>query len=241
MTKTTIIFGIITLTTILFIGCDSVDTNSKDLKAENENMKDSLADLKSTIDSLTNTDAYLFSTALGLEQNSTDQAVSIYKQLADKGNNTFFKTEAKNRIHYFEALQFLEYIKVPNADQTYVTTHHNTYGIDNIDTFMTFISSRGLEIYDANEIGNENTTYTREELIEQLTQKKGHAFQTITQLSYIYSLPYPQYSDTYYAVSTDFKGIYVRMQSHYRLSFYFEGNDEPYKLRKIESFHIDDL
>ena len=99
---------------------------------------------------------------------------------------------------------------------------------------MTFISKEDLRIYDANEIGNENTKCTIDQLRKQQTQKEGHAFETIAQLSYIYSkIPYPQYSQTDFAVSTDdMAGIYITVGANYRLSFQFDGNDMPLKLVK---------
>ena len=220
-------------------------------KTHSKNIKDSLSESRQIIDSFTRTDANLFDKALKLEKDSSDKAITIYRQIADRHidnitpsykSETGYSTQALNRIHYLESLKFLKFIKSDNVENIEVMTYHRNFKISNIDSFLTFISKKRFEIYDANEIGNENTKFTIDKLRKQLTQRKGHAFETIAQLSYIYSMPYPQYSQTDFVVSTDdMTSIYITIGGNYRLSFQFDGNNIPYKLVKIESYHIDDL
>ena len=236
----------ILLLTILIASCDNSTTNAPKTKSLN----DSIDNYKHLVDSLINSDASLFDKALRMEKDSADKSIAVYQEIADRhtdGSITsytkapYYAKQALYRIHYLESLRFLEFIKSYNVESTDVKSYHEIFKISYIDTFFTFISKRGFEIYDANEIGNENTKLTTEELRKQLTEREGHAFRIIAQLSYIYSMPHPQYSQTDFAISTDdMTGIYVTMGG-YRLSFQFDGNDMPYKLAKIESYHIDDL
>jgi len=227
--------------TLILCSCSNPATTDSKIKE----LKDSLSKSRQIIDSLANTDATLFDKALKLEKDSADRAVSIYQLIAGRDIDntiTYYPTQAKNRIHYLESLKFLNFLKSDNVENIDVMTFHRNFKISNIDSFLTFIPKRRFEIYDANKPGNKNTKYSMDELRKQLTERKGQAFETIAQLSYIYSMPYPQYSQTDFAISTDdMTGIYIRLGGNYRLSFQFDEKDMPYKLAKIESYHIDDL
>ena len=240
---------IIPLLTIAIASCNTATT----IDSQAEKSKDSV-DCKHFIDSLSNTDAVLFDKALRMENDTIDKSISIFRQIVDRHVDTtidawkhqnFYATQAKSRLHYFQALKFLYFIKNPEtSERTDVTTYHKKFKISNIDSFLTYISKKGLEIYDANETDHENTSCTIEELRKQLTDRRGHAFTTITQLSFIYSIPFPQYSQTAFVESNDpdtYSGIYIRVATNYRLTFIPDRTTGEYKLRKIESYHIDDL
>lgn len=241
---------------LLFLLSIIIISSCKDQTAITENLqlkelKDSLIASRKIIDSLENTNASLFDKAIQLEKDSANKAIFIYQQIAnkylDKTNASYerrpyYVKQALDRINYLQALQFLDYIRIDGANNMMVDDYHRNFKIANVDSFMTYISKRRFEIYDANNIGNENTKYSYEELRKQLIARKGQAYEVITQMSYIYSIPYPQYSQCDFAVSTDgMTGIYIKFAGNYRLSFQFDGKNMPYKLAKIESYHIDDL
>ncbi len=233
--------------TLLICSCNNLATNDSNIKS----LRDSLAQSQKVIDSLVTTDANLFDKALKIEKDSADKAILIYREIANKHIDAsidsymkapYFAKQALCRIHYLESLRFLKFIKSDNTENIDVNTYHQNFKIANVDSFLFFISKRNFEIYDANEIGHENTKLTIDELRKEITERKGHAYEIIAQLSYMCSMPYSQYSQTDFAVSTDdMTGIYITMGGNYRLSFQFDGNDKPYKLAKIESYHIDDL
>lgn len=148
------------------------------------------------------------------------------------------------RSHFRDVQAFLEIIKKPGSD-------HNVgfnewikgFRIGNIDSFLHFITVDSLEIDDADaDPGKDSLKYSRAMLRQQLTGRKGAAFDMIGEVSLHYSTPYPQYSHTTFSVNkTDSVPNLNVSFSEFVLYFRAEKGSDTYKLYRLESDHISDL
>jgi len=101
---------------------------------------------------------------------------------------------------------------------------------------MSLIHWYAIDFFDAN--SNTTTRYKNDEIIKQLENNRGEFRERLAQLSYIYSQPYPQYSETNFVVTEDEKNLFIRVAANYGLLF---TNEETPKLLRIESYNIADM
>ena len=148
------------------------------------------------------------------------------------------------RSHFRDLRAFLEFIKRPNSDYNVgFNKWIENFGIGNIDSFLHFITVDSLEINDADaDPGKDSLKYSRTMLRQQLTRRKGAAFDMIGEISLHYSNPYPQYSHTTFSVDKmdSVPNLNVTF-SEFVLYFRAERGSAAYKLYRLESDHISDL
>ena len=148
------------------------------------------------------------------------------------------------RSHFRDLQAFLEYIKRPNSNyDSGFNEWIKNFRIGNIDSFLNFITVDSLEIDDADaDPGKDSLKYSRTMLRQQLTRRKGAAFDLIGEISLHYSDPYPQYSHTKFSVDKmdSVPNLNVTF-SEFVLYFRAEKGSATYKLYRLESDHISDL
>ena len=148
------------------------------------------------------------------------------------------------RSHFRDLQAFLEYIKRPNSNyDSGFNEWIKNFRIGNIDSFLNFITVDSLEIDDADaDPGKDSLKYSRTMLRQQLTRRKGAAFDLIGEISLNYSDPYPQYSHTKFSVDKmdSVPNLNVTF-SEFVLYFRAEKGSAAYKLYRLESDHISDL
>lgn len=148
------------------------------------------------------------------------------------------------RSHFNDLRAFLEFIKRPNSDcNVGFNRWIKDFRIGNIDSFLNFVTVDSLEIVDADaDPGKDSLKYSRTLLRQQLTRRKGAAFDLIGEISLHYTIPYPQYSHTTF--SADKMDSVPNLQvtfSEFVLYFRAERGSTAYKLYRLESDHISDL
>jgi hypothetical protein len=147
------------------------------------------------------------------------------------------------RGHFHDVQAFLEFIKRPNSDNNVgFNKWIENFRIGNIDSFMGFITIDSLEIDDADaDPGKDSLKYSRVMLRQQLTRRKGAAFDMIGEISLHYSTPYPQYSHTTFSLDkTDSVPNLNVTFSEFELHFRAERGNATFKLYRLESNHISD-
>ncbi|MBN9385464.1 MAG: hypothetical protein J0H74_32220 [Chitinophagaceae bacterium] len=148
------------------------------------------------------------------------------------------------RSHFRDVLAFLEFIKKPNSDHNVGFNEWiKSFRIGNIDSFLHFITIDSLEIDNADaDPGKDSLKYSRTMLRQQLTGRKGAAFDMIGEISLHYSTPYPQYSHTSFSINKmdSIPNLNVTF-SEFILYFRAEKGSATYKLYRLESDHISDL
>jgi hypothetical protein len=145
-------------------------------------------------------------------------------------------SQSKNRstvpAKYSSALDLLEYMQ-----SVVIGGYPLPYGVDDkrwdAVKVSSFISNNGLTLYDVN---NESTVkYSSRSLKNQLSVKKGKAYDSIVHMGLIYSQPYSQYSKlTYQPIQN---GIVINMADWYRLTYVFEENS--LRLSKLEYLTVE--
>jgi hypothetical protein len=147
------------------------------------------------------------------------------------------------RSHFRDLQAFLEFIKRPNSDYNVgFNKWMENFRIGNVDSFLNFITVDSLEIDDADaDPGKDSLKYSRTMLRQQLTKRKGAAFDMIGEISLHYTLPYPQYSHTTFSVDkTDSLPNLNVTFSEFELYFRAEKGSAAYKLYRLESDQISD-
>jgi hypothetical protein len=148
------------------------------------------------------------------------------------------------RSHFRDVRAFLEFIKRPNSDNNVGFNQWiKSFHIGNIDSFLNFITVDSLEIDDADaDPGKGSLKYSRTILRQQLTRRKGAAFDMVGEISLHYTIPYPQYSHTTFSVDKmdSVPNLNVTF-SEFVLYFRAEKGSAAYKLYRLESDHISDL
>jgi len=162
----------------------------------------------------------------------------------DAPKENYDTLDPATRSHFRDAQAFLEFIKKPNSDYNVGFNEWiKNFRIGNIDSFLNFITVDSLEIDDADaDAGKDSLKYSRMMLRQQLTKRKGAAFNMIGEISMHYSTPSPQYSHTTFSVGkTDsVPNLHVTF-SEFVLYFRAEKAGAAYKLYRLESDHISDL
>ena len=152
--------------------------------------------------------------------------------------------DAATRSHFRDVQAFLDFIKRPNSNTNLgFDEWSKNFRVGNIDSLLHFITLDSLEIVDADaEPGKNSLKYSRTLLRQQLTRRKGAAFDMIGVLSLHYSSPYPQYSHTRFSSNKmdSVPNISVTF-SEFELYFRSEKGSTAYKLYRLESYHISDL
>jgi hypothetical protein len=152
--------------------------------------------------------------------------------------------EPATRSHFRDLQAFLEFIKRPNSDYNAGFNEWiENFRVGNVDSFLNFITVDSLEIDDADaDPGKGSLKYSRTLLRQQLTRRKGAAFDMIGEISLHYSDPYPQYSHTRFSVNKmdSVPNLNVTF-SEFVLYFRAERSSAAYKLYRLESDHISDL
>jgi hypothetical protein len=148
------------------------------------------------------------------------------------------------RSHFCDVQAFLDFVKRPNSDFGVDGEQWlKTFRIGNVDSLLNFITADSLEIDDASaDPGKDSLKYSQAMLREQLTRRKGDAFEWIGIISLHITIPYPQYSHTTF--STDKTDSVPNLNvafSQMILYFRAEKGSVAYKLYRIESDHIADL
>ena len=161
---------------------------------------------------------------------------------APQGN--YDTLDPATRSHFRDVQAFLDFIKRPNSDYNVdFNTWIKNFRIGNVDSFLNYITVDSLEIVDADaDPGKHSLKYARTLLRQQLTRRKGAAFDMIGEISLHYTQPYPQYSHTTF--STDKTDSIPNLNvnfSEFELYFRTEAGSAVYKLYRLESFHISDL
>jgi len=146
------------------------------------------------------------------------------------------ETTAKYYDNYLTAKKFLTLIRRANAQADDIETFSKKIKFNPSDNFMSLIHWYAIDFFDAN--SNTTTRYKNDEIIKQLENNRGEFRERLTQLSYIYSQPYPQYSETNFVVTEDEKNLFIRVAANYGLLF---TNEETPKLLRIESYNIADM
>jgi hypothetical protein len=146
--------------------------------------------------------------------------------------------------HFRDVQAFLDFIKRPGSDYNVGGDVWNkNFRIENIDSFLSFITVDSLEIDDANAYPSKDSLkYSRRILRQQLSIRKGAAFDMIGEISLHYSIPYPQYSRTTFSVDKKDRIPNLKVTlSEFELYFRAERGGATYKLYRLESDHISDL
>ena len=148
------------------------------------------------------------------------------------------------RSHFRDVQAFLDFIKRKDSDYNVgFNGWIKTFRVGNIDSLLNFIAADSLEIDDADaDPGKDSLKFSRNMLRQQLTRRKGAAFDMFGTISLHYSNPYPQYSHTIF--STDKKDSIPNLHvsfSEFVLYFRAEKGCAVYKLYRLESDHISDL
>ena len=143
------------------------------------------------------------------------------------------------RGHFHDVQAFLEFMKRPNSDNDLgFKKWIKNFRIRNVDSFLNFIAADSLEIEDADR-GPGYLKYSRSMLRQQLTSRRGAAFDLIGAVSLQYSLPYPH---TIFSIDkTDSIPNLNVTFSEFILYFHAEKDSTAYKLYRLESDHIFDL
>jgi len=148
------------------------------------------------------------------------------------------------RVHFRDVQAFLDFIKRPNSDYNVGANKWiKNFHVGNIDSLLNFITFDSLEIDDADaNPGRDSLKYSRIILRQQLTGRKGAAFEMIAEISLHYSIPYPQYSHTTFSIDkTDSVPNLNVTFSEFELYFRAEKGSAAYKLCRLKSDHISDL
>lgn len=152
--------------------------------------------------------------------------------------------DQSTRSHFRDIQAFLDFIKRPNSDyEVGADEWLKKFRIGNIDSFLQFVTIDSLEIDEADaDPGQDSLKYSQAMLRQQLTKRKGAAFDLIGEISLHYTIPYPQYSHTIFAVDkTDSIPNLNVAFSGFVLYFRAEHGDSTYKLYRLEDSHISDL
>jgi hypothetical protein len=148
------------------------------------------------------------------------------------------------RSHFRDVLAFLEFVRRPNSDYNAGFDEWiKQFRIQNVDSFLNFITADSLEIDDADaDRGKDSLKYSRTMLRQQLVRRKGAAFNMIGLIGLHYSMPYPQYSHTTFSVvkADSIPNVNVSF-SEFVLYFRAERGSAAYKLYRLQSDHISDL
>jgi len=132
-------------------------------------------------------------------------------------DSTYLKKSRDVPADFKGAHQFLEAIKYPQQpDEVFDAKRAPHWDVNKV---MSFISARGIDYTDINHPGK--THFRFSDVRQQITQRKGAAFDIVSHLAHIYSIPYKQYSELSFRRDND-KYI-IAMSSWYTLTFVNTG------------------
>jgi len=117
------------------------------------------------------------------------------------------------------AYEFLELIKYPQEPDGVFDPQKAPHW--NVDRIMSFISPRGIDYSDVNRPRRVHLRYN--DIRQHITKRKGLAFEILSHLAHIYSVPYKQYSELTFRRDKD-KYI-IDIASWYTLT-YVNTNDQ---------------
>jgi hypothetical protein len=162
----------------------------------------------------------------------------------EASNENYDTLDPSTRSHFRDVQAFLDFIKRTDSDYNVGFNRWiKNFRIGNIDSFLNFIATDSLEIDDADaDPGKDSLNYSRNMLRQQITRRKGAAFDMFGAISLHYSDPYPQYSHTTFSIDKKDSVPNLKVTfSEFVLYFRAEKGCAVYKLYRLESDHISDL